>query len=783
MSKFFSWLWSDGEKPKTPVRSPRPNASSGTSEEFLSPASAANLQKAQKVIDEIEEIIRKELDILASTKLKPESENVEPHSGSNSPRAESPKRRSRRSSLSARVKQRGPRLIRSLNKSKQRIRLGDMEYDPEAGVWNGNDDALNVFAKTSPRLINPQAAASLPKNVNGMVWDPAKKVWKGNEEELNRFSFNRLGLITNVSGNLLSGMAMQSSMTFNPATLRWEGGDYDNPFENVEEASIDKWEVGPDFELSAELKEQFRQCAQAHAENLSNWFKDSRSKYRTLRTDSLRQLVLDRLGNIQKQIEEIEKSGETPSADSEEHATQQKAVVDESDDWGDIDISSIRPGLKFTGQKRQSDTDDSDLDRALQRAEEKRQDSLDEEDWGADLPESPVIPAAAGPTQLPTLNASLTNIATRAVFPQETKPSIDFGAWVDDPNEQWSSHSEPETKSSPPTPKKGSLPAVMDDSDSDLEIPTTFLPKLPQSDWASDSAEFPDDDEFDAEFVPLDREKEVFFEDWSDVEVPTDLDERKPNIKKQKVIIALPTTTEEPELFDDLAISPTEPLVLKLNRPETEESSGEDDWNGLVVDKLAAPDLKKGPTLISPNSIPLTLAQPVADDEMAGFSDSEEEPSKPKWDDVGKRWITEDEDPFAGMSDDEVDAGGEDDDDVGPLRVVNKPVASNPVVNIALPLRPGLNLIQPGDLAKLTQKAPTLQPVADSEDPFSDDDDEDLVGTLSLKLKPNTGEDEELAGFSDDDEDKGNPAPLKLALKPTTDGDDEDDFAGFSDDD
>jgi hypothetical protein len=184
MSKFLSWLWND-EKSKSPKpqqtgrnppRSPSPEVLGVRSQEYLSPASQANLDKAQKVIREIEDLIKKELDLLAATKkdsgiMTPPSPSKSPSGSPSSSgggnRRSRPGNRERKSG--------GPRLIRSLNKSKSRIVVGDMEFDPDRGVWNGNDEALNVFRKATPRLIRPDQE-NVPAGVTGnMVWDPVEK--------------------------------------------------------------------------------------------------------------------------------------------------------------------------------------------------------------------------------------------------------------------------------------------------------------------------------------------------------------------------------------------------------------------------------------------------------------------------------------------------------------------------------------------------------------------------------------------------------------------------------
>lgn len=257
MSKFLSWLWNDGkprshpEKSKSPKpqqtgrnppRSPSPEVLGVRSQEYLSPASQANLDKAQKVIREIEDLIKKELDLLAATKkdsgfipcsltgiMTPPSPSKSPSGSPSSSgggnRRSRPGNRERKVNFQFIAQSGGPRLIRSLNKSKSRIVVGDMEFDPDRGVWNGNDEALNVFRKATPRLIRPDQE-NVPAGVTGnMVWDPVEKSWRGNEEELNRFVFPqkaKLGLITNVSSHLLSGLAGNSGMVFNAKTLQWE---------------------------------------------------------------------------------------------------------------------------------------------------------------------------------------------------------------------------------------------------------------------------------------------------------------------------------------------------------------------------------------------------------------------------------------------------------------------------------------------------------------------------------------------------------------------------------
>eukprot|EP01117_Protostelium_nocturnum_P016198 TRINITY_DN6362_c0_g1_i1.p1 TRINITY_DN6362_c0_g1~~TRINITY_DN6362_c0_g1_i1.p1 ORF type:complete len:796 (+),score=352.81 TRINITY_DN6362_c0_g1_i1:121-2388(+) len=204
-----------------------------------------NIIRAKQVINEIEAIIQKELALMSAEDLT--SEKLE---GQETP---SP------------IKKRpGPKLIRPVNKKKNKMVMGEMEFDPVRNIWVGNEEDLDVFHRAAPALISNMNNQSNQVQVIGdMTFDPVERVWRGNEKDLKKFNGN-IGLISQIKPT--SEPIVKDGMTFDPETMTWVGNDdATDIFDQIDDLEPHRsFNVEDEFVMSPELIKSFKEYEDEH---------------------------------------------------------------------------------------------------------------------------------------------------------------------------------------------------------------------------------------------------------------------------------------------------------------------------------------------------------------------------------------------------------------------------------------------------------------------------------------------------------------------------------------
>ncbi|KAF2077779.1 hypothetical protein CYY_000900 [Polysphondylium violaceum] len=253
-------------------------------------------------------------------------------------------------------KRRGPTLIKPLNKRKNKMVVGNMEYDPITQIWKGNDNELVGFPNT-PALITNLGKAE-EKVVGNMKWDPNQKEWRGNESDLSKFRFLKPALITQLNSNL--NPRVENGMVYDPVTMKWRGNeDVLDVFETMDDQNNDNtFTVGKEFNLSSSLIQEFSLSQYQHTKSLNGWFPNDRDLgdrdfLYSIRSMSIMQLVKSAhhtngpssgtsINGTASTIQPLNGPGIIPL-----NLNKKKPIVDETNDWDDVDFQEEKPALKL----------------------------------------------------------------------------------------------------------------------------------------------------------------------------------------------------------------------------------------------------------------------------------------------------------------------------------------------------------------------------------------------------------------------------------------------------
>eukprot|EP01114_Cavostelium_apophysatum_P013418 TRINITY_DN3249_c0_g1_i3.p1 TRINITY_DN3249_c0_g1~~TRINITY_DN3249_c0_g1_i3.p1 ORF type:complete len:668 (-),score=169.09 TRINITY_DN3249_c0_g1_i3:46-2049(-) len=305
-------------------------------------AESTNIAKAKQVILEIEAIIQKELSMMTDESFTLKGAESSP----------SPKQRKRR----------GPKLIRPLNKKKNKMVVGEMEFDPIRNIWIGNERELNVFQRANPALITNMGRNQV-QVVGEMVFDPVELKWKGNEKDLSKFkSTNRPALISQL--NPVNEVIEKNGMVFDPDEMTWKGNDDEvDIFDGLEtEEEKNNFKVGQEFSLSPEMRAYFLECQKRHEAQVGGWFKkdldrNARSHLNTIRSMSIMRIINQAKhgpvgplsGSASSKLSaSVPTASNSSTMMTDNNGTtirlKSPAVSSDDEDWGDVEF---KPNMKL----------------------------------------------------------------------------------------------------------------------------------------------------------------------------------------------------------------------------------------------------------------------------------------------------------------------------------------------------------------------------------------------------------------------------------------------------
>ncbi|GAM25285.1 hypothetical protein SAMD00019534_084600 [Acytostelium subglobosum LB1] len=266
-------------------------------------------------------------------------------------------------------KRRGPTLIKPLNKKKNRIVVGDMEFDPVARLWKGNDSDLVNFPRGGAPALITNMGRNEERVVGNMKWDPRQKEWKGNEADLSKF--RKPGLITPL--NSMFDTKVQNGMVLDPVSMKWRGNEDDlDVFETMDDQNNDNTftEEG-EFNMTKTLLDTLKESERQH-ESLSGWFTEERDLEDREFLRSIRQMSIAKLikntTKLYHQQQALKDGGSTGPANGGLMDSinvlpmllkNKKKVVDETNDWDDVDFSD-KPALKLKLNLHQDANDQED---------------------------------------------------------------------------------------------------------------------------------------------------------------------------------------------------------------------------------------------------------------------------------------------------------------------------------------------------------------------------------------------------------------------------------------
>ncbi|EGG13853.1 hypothetical protein DFA_11614 [Cavenderia fasciculata] len=276
-------------------------------------------------------------------------------------------------------KRRGPTLIKPLNKKKNRIVVSGMEFDPINQMWRGNEDDITNFPGgrgSAPALIT-NAGLKTENVVGNMEWDPKQNQWRGNERDLTKFKSLKPALITQLNGNF--NTRIQNGMVLDPISMKWRGNEDElDVFETMDEQNNDNtFKVEGEFDLTSELIGSIRRQDQKHKEELKGWFPEDRNLDDRDHLYSIRQMSITKLIKNTTSRQAFGRgasagvfsgSGGIGSSSVLLQLKSNKAVVDETNDWGDVNFDeapTLKLNPKIHHDANDVDQDDEDGDASL----------------------------------------------------------------------------------------------------------------------------------------------------------------------------------------------------------------------------------------------------------------------------------------------------------------------------------------------------------------------------------------------------------------------------------
>ncbi|GAM25526.1 hypothetical protein SAMD00019534_087010 [Acytostelium subglobosum LB1] len=257
-------------------------------------------------------------------------------------------------------KRRGPTLIKPLNKKQNRVVVGDMEFDPVSLTWKGNDDELSGFPRgVAPALISNMGRHEDSMVIGNMRWDPKLQEWRGNEADLLRF--RTPGLITPLNGGVLD-TKVQNGMVLDPVTMKWRGNEDDlDVFEAMDDQNNDNtFKEEGEFNITEALLQSFYECQNKHAMDLGGWFPESRDLDDREHLGAIRQMSISKLiqnttsssSSNSSMIPTIDDNGQVVPCSNNNVLPmllkkKKKKVVDETNEWDDVDFEGPQPKLQL----------------------------------------------------------------------------------------------------------------------------------------------------------------------------------------------------------------------------------------------------------------------------------------------------------------------------------------------------------------------------------------------------------------------------------------------------
>eukprot|EP01118_Nematostelium_gracile_P015540 TRINITY_DN6250_c0_g1_i1.p1 TRINITY_DN6250_c0_g1~~TRINITY_DN6250_c0_g1_i1.p1 ORF type:complete len:561 (+),score=147.86 TRINITY_DN6250_c0_g1_i1:89-1771(+) len=514
--------------------------------------SDTSLNRAKLVIDEIESIIQQELaSIDQETFLQ---ENLEPREPS-SPLGKRP----------------APKLIKPLNKKKNRMVLGEMEFDPIRNVWLGNDDATSIFDRKGPALIQNINQFKTETHVGEMTFDPEEQIWKGNEKALSKFN-SKLITYNNTINEAIVG-----DMTFDPERMIWVGNDDElDIFSDIESANSDSrvFTVGKEFSLTNEMKEAFRKREKEHKDSLRGWFAEERIPS-VGHLYSIRNMSISRIISQARNTQAVPETPKVPAPPKE-------IVISEGEDW-DKPTTPVSPRSQPNSPHHSphSHNDQKDNNNKNNNDKEKKGGKLKSLSQFADSDDFDDIEIT---DKLVVKNRIVDNTTTipddNLKFVTSSEDEERVGSQQEQPNdEEWSGLQLPQGTLRLKRQQKEheALNSIEFDSENDLE-------KEDRKETESSP------DQMDS--------KRIEVEDWSDVDIPTSdsswEDRKRKNLKNDKPTLSRKDSEEWSDVELPTAFNlPKRPLAFSTNSDHDKSDFSEDEWSDFDLPPNAIDRLKE----------------------------------------------------------------------------------------------------------------------------------------------------------------------------------------------
>lgn len=505
---------------------------------------ATNIQQARQVISEIEAIIQKELSLMSEDNF-----NSNENGGT---LAKHPKKRP------------APKLIRPLNKKKNKIVYAGMEFDPVKNVWLGNDKDLAVFLST-PALIQPINKSIKTQKFGEMEFDSENQVWRGNERDLKKFNQPSFLGPDSVSTELVE---QHQGMVFDSEEMRWKGNEEElDVFGDIEKAEDERgFTVGKEFSLSSDVINSFKRCEEEHNSSLQGWCSakevDPKKHLNAIRGMSIIRIINQAKSSSLPSL--VVPTGNLASVSSFPSSPSKRNFEDDDEEEikGAVGFVKKFSSEKKTASKKPSTSLPSSV---LNKYSEEN------EDWEEEF-EADKLKANLSNSALLTSPSDLVEDANKLCLSSDDEDSERNDEWdgLEVPSNSFFLK-KPLSLSHPLTSAPKSMllkPAIVDDSNpnetEDWGIPDSLAPVL----------------------TP--EKREVVEETWSDVEFPSHpISFRNLNPSSGRQVVA--------EDLTDLVFPQNGELVLSTrHRAQSfDEGEGEEEWSDVVVPDNFSGRLKK----------------------------------------------------------------------------------------------------------------------------------------------------------------------------------------------
>eukprot|EP01133_Synstelium_polycarpum_P002640 gene2640-3045_t len=494
-------------------------------------------------------------------------------------------------------KRRGPTLIKPLNKKKNRMVVGEMEFDPVAQLWKGNDSDLVSFPRSSAPALITNLGRNEERVVGNMKWDPKQKEWRGNEADLSKFRSLKPGLITQLNSNY--NTRVENGMYLDPISMKWRGNEDDLDESETEHAKLIGW-----FPEDRDLDDR-EHLYSIRQMSIMKLIKNTTRQYNQESASATGQAigfgggVLPLILNTKKPV--LDETNEWDDVDFDEQPTLKlnlkvhQDAADEEDDSSQWDKE-----MGFTSEDDEDEswgdfggTIDGTLSGKLDKYKENK-DSSDDMDWSVGLDKS--IKKTPSASSLKNIFGG--NIKALNQIERGGSISVKRGGTLNNIPPLSTSSSATNT---PLSVSSCTTPIMPSEEFDDVDIPNGPLQLKPR--------------EHSDDFDTLDREsssvsasrlspveRDVVEEEWPDVHVPSDLGIKRPTAEVASR--RSPPVNKQVEDYSDEIDLPVnnQPLHLKqhllIDNPFGDGDSSDEGW-----DDISFPENFKAST-------PVQAAQP-----------------------------------------------------------------------------------------------------------------------------------------------------------------------------